>query len=198
MTFSFFHQTGDIRCHCNQPTCVRTGYMCKSTGPQAACFVEHSGFVNLDRSSDISQHGCIEMLPIEQRTPCLEQALATFASQQQQQHYSHGSSEHNHNSTSLQQQRNNLRPQQNKSIMCCLDDMCNYVKSIIDENGSNNNNNADDDGAKYGRRPISSFSNNNNNNNENIDSLGRHLQESYRTNGLCSNFVHDFTYKFMF
>jgi len=97
---------GDIRCHCNQPICVRTGYMCKSSGASAACFLEHSGYANVDVTSDISrQHGCIELLPPHMRDMC-EKDL-----------------QYNHNN-----QPN--RYHANKTIICCSEDMCNYVKNV--------------------------------------------------------------------
>jgi hypothetical protein len=100
---------GDIRCHCNQPQCVRTGYMCKSTGASAACFLEHSGYVNVDGRSDISRHGCIELLPQQMRDMCAKNL------HQPLQHHSH----HNHR-----------HHNQNQSIICCSEDMCNYVKNV--------------------------------------------------------------------
>ena len=170
----FFPFSGDVRCHCNQPACVRTGYMCKSRGPQAACFVEHSGFMNVDRSSDISRHGCIEMLPIEERTPCLDQALETFASQ-------------NGGSVRAGHAHRHHKSGQNhgKSITCCLDDMCNYVKTIIKDE--------EQEPEQYKPRTVPTDpwiplnTRNPSNKNENIDSLGKHLQESIGINGLCLN-----------
>jgi hypothetical protein len=97
---------GDIRCHCNQPICVRTGYMCKSTGASAACFLEHSGYVNVDGISDISRHGCIELLPPQMRDMCVKNLNLP------PHHHSH----RHHNN--------------NQSIICCSEDMCNYVKNI--------------------------------------------------------------------
>lgn len=123
--FNFlFFSLGDIRCHCNQPSCVRTGYMCKSNGPQAGCFVEHSGY--MDRSSDISRHGCIDMLPIEVRVSCLERAVAN-SMRTRNVHHRHLAHRVGHN------QPGPVRTH-NKSITCCIDDMCNYVKTISDDN----------------------------------------------------------------
>ncbi|KAJ6224189.1 hypothetical protein RDWZM_002734 [Blomia tropicalis] len=176
----------DIRCHCNQPACVRTGYMCKSTGPQAACFVEHSGFLNVDRSSDISRHGCIEMLPVEERTPCLDLALANFASQnggnhnvhtRHQMHAGHRKLSHNIGS-------HNLRSS-HKSIMCCLDDMCNYVKTIVEDPSINSM-----DGQTHSKESNIDRSKVI----DDIDSLGKHLQESMGIN----DSIHDGSFLFEF
>lgn len=92
--------------------------MCKSTGPQAACFVEHSGFVNVHRSSDISRHGCIEMLPIEERTPCLDQALDTFASQNGG--YVRTDAHAHRHALSSGHRHGHKAAQNHKSIICCL------------------------------------------------------------------------------
>lgn len=164
----------DIHCYCNQPVCVRTGYMCKSKGQQAGCFVEHSGFGNMDRSSDISRHGCIEMLPNDQRVSCLELALAIRSSH----HHSISNHHRNHHHIHIhrQQQPNNhqissnFRRTHNKTITCCLDDMCNYVKTIIDDS-----NDSDFEHSNQQQRPpiISSS------NDHHFDSLGKQLQESY-------------------
>ena len=81
--------------------------MCKSTGASAACFLEHSGYV--DGRSDISRHGCIELLPLQMRDMCAKNQHQPMA------HHNH----HNHR-----------HHNQNQSIMCCTEDMCNYVKNF--------------------------------------------------------------------
>ena len=46
----------ELRCHCNLPSCVATGYMCKSA--MGTCFSEI-----VDRSDlSKSRHGCLELL----------------------------------------------------------------------------------------------------------------------------------------
>jgi len=105
---------GDIRCHCNLPQCVRTGYMCKSTGASAACYSEQPVDVNVDgiSSSDhISRHGCIE-LPQQLRDMCVKPLPQSPPLQSHHNHHNH----RHHNS--------------NQSIICCFEDMCNYVKNI--------------------------------------------------------------------
>lgn len=47
---------GEIRCYCNQPVCVATAYMCKSS--QGVCFSEVSSQSDISKS----RHGCVEQL----------------------------------------------------------------------------------------------------------------------------------------
>ncbi|KPM02902.1 hypothetical protein QR98_0013280 [Sarcoptes scabiei] len=110
--------------------------MCKSKGPQAGCFVEHSGYGNMDRSSDISKHGCLELLPSNDRHICLEFARASAFNAHQQRSSSVSAA------SSLANQNPRLASSfktHNKTILCCLDDMCNYVKTIFDDNTSGGN-----------------------------------------------------------
>ncbi|KAI9565579.1 hypothetical protein GHT06_009371 [Daphnia sinensis] len=51
----------ELRCHCNLPVCVTTGYMCKSA--MGTCFSEIVDRSDLSRS----RHGCLELLS---RTIC--------------------------------------------------------------------------------------------------------------------------------
>ena len=51
-----------IRCYCNEPSCVRTGYMCKST--LEICFSQRTSTVGDGFSS---RHACAEMLPVDER-----------------------------------------------------------------------------------------------------------------------------------
>ncbi|KAH9391004.1 hypothetical protein TYRP_006594 [Tyrophagus putrescentiae] len=182
----------DIRCHCNQPACVRTGYMCKSTGPQAACFVEHSNFVNAGRSSsDISRHGCIEMLPIGQRTPCLTQALDVFASQnagyavpQRTGAHHHGTG-HRHLLDGGRHHGHRSADHQQKSTTCCLDDMCNYVKTNIREEeaavaGVDRNEPPKVEVTSQWNPSRAVGSGSSTAKTDNMDSLGKHFEESYR------------------
>jgi len=48
--------TGDVRCFCNLPVCVTTGYMCKSQG--AGCFSDLEDYPDVYKA----RHGCLEML----------------------------------------------------------------------------------------------------------------------------------------
>ncbi|XP_067141292.1 BMP and activin membrane-bound inhibitor homolog [Centruroides vittatus] len=65
---------GDIRCYCNLPLCVVTGYMCKST--LNACYTEHFSY-----SSDLSRsrHGCLDQLRHEKRTQCAKRGVDAAA-----------------------------------------------------------------------------------------------------------------------
>lgn len=145
--------------------------MCKSTGPQAACFLEHSNFVNAGRSSsDISRHGCIEMLPIEQRTPCLDQALDAFASQNAGYGTHHSSNNHRH------VHHGHRSGDQQKSTTCCLDDMCNYVKTNVRD---------EVDVVTRNEQKVVQVTNQWNTirgsaKADNIDSLGKHFEDSYK------------------
>lgn len=46
----------ELRCHCNLPVCVTTGYMCKSA--MGTCFSEIVDRTDLSKS----RHGCLELL----------------------------------------------------------------------------------------------------------------------------------------
>ena len=48
--------TGDVRCFCNLPVCVATGYMCKSQG--GGCFSDLEDYPDVYKA----RHGCLEML----------------------------------------------------------------------------------------------------------------------------------------
>ena len=100
----------DIRCFCNLAHCVQTGYMCKSTGPNAACYSEHLG---PRLSLDTSRHGCIERLSTELQPVCSESA-EIFAA---------------HNNHDQMNGGGRLPPPTRfPSLSCCQHDMCNYVK----------------------------------------------------------------------
>ena len=55
---------GEIRCYCNDASCVRTGYMCKSA--MSRCFSQ----LTYERDSTRSIHGCAETLPVGDRDLC--------------------------------------------------------------------------------------------------------------------------------
>ncbi|XP_054168957.1 BMP and activin membrane-bound inhibitor homolog [Oppia nitens] len=128
----------DIRCQCNLPQCVRTGYMCKSTGASAACFSEVTSNVNNDAISEqISRHGCIELLAPHMRHMCIHHnsvstagiAVDTGTPLQILEAptlagHSHNQLHHNHHRNHNHHNNNN-----NVTIVCCFEDMCNYVKS---------------------------------------------------------------------
>lgn len=48
--------TDELRCYCNLPVCVTTGYMCKSA--MGTCFTEIVDRGDLSKS----RHGCLELL----------------------------------------------------------------------------------------------------------------------------------------
>ena len=56
---------GDIRCYCNDASCVSTGYMCKSA--IGRCFSQLS-YETTDNAR--SAHGCVETLPPRDRSVC--------------------------------------------------------------------------------------------------------------------------------
>uniref|UniRef100_T1IKU3 BMP and activin membrane-bound inhibitor homolog n=1 Tax=Strigamia maritima TaxID=126957 RepID=T1IKU3_STRMM len=61
-----FPAMAEIRCYCNLPACVTTGYMCKSN--QSTCFSEMSIHANDPLHS---RHGCIEFLQRPKEDVCL-------------------------------------------------------------------------------------------------------------------------------
>ena len=120
---------GDIRCHCNLPKCVQTGYMCKSIGESAACYS------SVDGISEISRHGCIELLPLHMKDICYRQQQQQQQQQQehqqqqqehQQQHHHHNHNHHNHHN---HQHNNSNNHTPNRNLRCCSEDMCNYVRT---------------------------------------------------------------------
>ena len=54
--FTFSARLDELRCHCNLPVCVTTGYMCKSA--MGTCFSEIVDRTDLSKS----RHGCLELL----------------------------------------------------------------------------------------------------------------------------------------
>ena len=54
--FFIWWRLDELRCHCNLPVCVTTGYMCKSA--MGTCFSEIVDRNDLSRS----RHGCLELL----------------------------------------------------------------------------------------------------------------------------------------
>ena len=56
--------SGELRCYCNEPSCVSTGYMCKSQARQCYTAVEVHG----DKTR--ATHGCLESLPTPQHGLC--------------------------------------------------------------------------------------------------------------------------------
>ena len=104
---------GEIRCYCNVASCISTGYMCKSEGGRC-----YSQFTYQAGDNARSAHGCVESLPLADRTVCEGQAEVIKARSD---------------------------PQRWPILMCCRDDMCNYHNNPVDislyintkSNGSN-------------------------------------------------------------
>lgn len=92
---------GEIRCYCNHPSCVVTGYMCKSSA--GSCFTEHFA-----HSKDLSRsrHGCTELLSSEKKSRCqIPGGGAAIVAAVEQ-------------ASSL------------PLIFCCKEDMCNYINTM--------------------------------------------------------------------
>lgn len=95
----------ELRCHCNLPVCVTTGYMCKSA--MGTCFSEV-----VDRSDlSKSRHGCLELI-----TSDPSEAVC---------HHHHQSTERRHHNKQ-QQQKQQHQQHQRPTVLCCQDDLCNY------------------------------------------------------------------------
>ncbi|KAK4018444.1 uncharacterized protein LOC116916606 [Daphnia magna] len=88
----------ELRCHCNLPVCVTTGYMCKSA--MGTCFSEIVDRSDLSRS----RHGCLELLSSDHQV-C------------------HSSQSHNNGRHAAGHRH--LHPQR-PLVLCCQDDLCNY------------------------------------------------------------------------
>ncbi|KAG5893426.1 hypothetical protein JTB14_017866 [Gonioctena quinquepunctata] len=97
---SWHFSTDHIRCFCNLPSCVTTGYMCKSSG--GGCFSEV-----IDQSTSVyrGRHGCLELLN-EQDThlKCQRRGL--------------------NERTTIRRKENS-----NSLLICCYHDMCNHIES---------------------------------------------------------------------
>lgn len=58
---------GDVRCYCNLPACITTGYMCKSAG--RGCFSDLVDHVDVYRA----RHGCLDLLDSDRQQQCKNQ-----------------------------------------------------------------------------------------------------------------------------
>ena len=65
--FTFSARLDELRCHCNLPVCVTTGYMCKSA--MGTCFSEIVDRTDLSKS----RHGCLELLTRYISTPYIQE-----------------------------------------------------------------------------------------------------------------------------
>lgn len=93
-----------VRCFCNWPSCVSTGYMCKSS--MGGCF---SDLLSHSRSSSYrGRHGCIESLTQSERQKWCEM-----------------------DSTEVLEDSQGQKPslKRPKLFLCCYHDMCNHVDS---------------------------------------------------------------------
>ncbi|XP_077298649.1 uncharacterized protein LOC143919927 [Arctopsyche grandis] len=91
-----------VRCYCNLPQCVTTGYMCKS--PAGGCFSELLSDVNLAR------HGCIETLDTgDHKAKCMNSPSSSAVRS------GVGAVGAGQASTAF--------------VLCCFRDLCNHVDS---------------------------------------------------------------------
>ncbi|XP_074036374.1 uncharacterized protein [Leptinotarsa decemlineata] len=97
---SWHFSTDYVRCFCNLPSCVTTGYMCKSSG--GTCFSDV-----IDQSASVyrGHHGCLELLNEEdQQSKCQRRGI--------------------NERTTIRRKENS------KSLLiCCHHDMCNHIES---------------------------------------------------------------------
>ncbi|XP_034249127.1 uncharacterized protein LOC117649996 [Thrips palmi] len=131
---------GDVRCYCNLPACITTGYMCKSAG--RGCFSDLVDHVDVYRA----RHGCLDLLdsgrqqqcknqprpPSDQDAddvPAWEQDAALAAPQD--------AVEAVPQDTAVEeappQPQDAVRPRATQDtpslLLCCTDDMCNHIDS---------------------------------------------------------------------
>uniref|UniRef100_V5GPZ6 BMP and activin membrane-bound inhibitor n=1 Tax=Anoplophora glabripennis TaxID=217634 RepID=V5GPZ6_ANOGL len=105
-----WHFSSDyVRCFCNLPSCVTTGYMCKSSG--GGCFSD------LQEQSSVykGRHGCLELLSDkEQKSRCNSKG-------------------------GINERTTIRRKDNPKSLfLCCHHDMCNHIESPQTKNIINN------------------------------------------------------------
>ncbi|XP_046389455.1 uncharacterized protein LOC124158420 [Ischnura elegans] len=110
----------DIRCYCNLPRCVTTGYMCKSAS--GACFSDLA-----DRADvELATHGCIELLPSSRRGVC-HVTTSTPREEPAPRNCTDcgGNSEVDLGSGGRVRQPNTSQ----MLLLCCHSDMCNHIDS---------------------------------------------------------------------
>ncbi|KAG8178267.1 hypothetical protein JTE90_015679 [Oedothorax gibbosus] len=107
LLLSIFH-TGissvkaDVRCYCNLPACVTSGYMCKSSA--GICISDHFGF-----NGDLwqSRHACLELVEnVQQMEP--RECPKTLPD--------------------IVLEAGTIYP----ATFCCREDMCNYFRNAVD------------------------------------------------------------------
>ncbi|KAK3908179.1 BMP and activin membrane-bound inhibitor-like protein [Frankliniella fusca] len=64
---------GVVRCYCNLPACITTGYMCKSAG--RGCFSDLVDHVDVYRA----RHGCLDLLDSDRQRQCKNQPRPSAA-----------------------------------------------------------------------------------------------------------------------
>ncbi|XP_066245179.1 uncharacterized protein [Euwallacea similis] len=93
--------TDHVRCFCNLPLCVTTGYMCKSTS--GGCFSELLDVTS--KSGYRARHGCIEHLSESQLPHCPISDKGLLPKKD--------------------------KDHQKSSLLCCTNDMCNHVDNPL-------------------------------------------------------------------
>ncbi|CAH1121297.1 unnamed protein product [Ceutorhynchus assimilis] len=120
-------KTDQVRCFCNLPSCVATGYMCKSSSGD--CF---SDLLDSSRGSAYrGRHGCIEYLSESKRSRC------PITDKDGQVH------------TPNKEHPRSL-------LVCCRKDMCNHIDNPITKNLLNNSLDEDSE-AKFQHQDLEPF-----------------------------------------
>ncbi|XP_074659310.1 BMP and activin membrane-bound inhibitor homolog [Tubulanus polymorphus] len=96
----FTLSAGEIRCYCNTPSCISTGYMCKSA--RGRCFSRRHHEYGTPSSDTI--HGCIEKLTPKEQIACRKDGGVIVVK--------------------------NAPSSDWPVVTCCKTDMCNYVDSL--------------------------------------------------------------------
>jgi len=98
--------SGEVRCFCNLPACVSTGYMCKSS-PGGGCFsdLHRRNYPNNENNSQYGgRHGCVELLTNkEQRDWCQRYPNENLSRRKS--------------------------PHLKSLLHCCYEDLCNHADS---------------------------------------------------------------------
>lgn len=135
-----------MRCYCNLPACITTGYMCKSAG--RGCFSDLVDHVDVYRA----RHGCLDLLDSDRQQQCKnqprppsdpdadddvddvpawEQDAAAPHLQQQEDAVAVAAAAQDVAAAPARQDAVKARtPQDTPSLLlCCKDDMCNHIDS---------------------------------------------------------------------
>ncbi|XP_075237032.1 uncharacterized protein LOC142333594 [Lycorma delicatula] len=99
----------EVRCYCNLPICITTGYMCKTTNKKGSgCFTDVTVSVPVQRAA----HGCLDLLDSIKRTQCRNEPSVV------------NSDEQFVKSTDVV---NDITTESSSLLLCCNEDMCNHV-----------------------------------------------------------------------